>query len=69
MCLHKYATKEDLVADWSNVREREESCYMCVTIRFKMGIKSKQYTECFIRTAKLVEWISRNKTNKKRVVV
>ena len=68
VCVHKYATPEDLLPRWSSGGMREEALYLCVTFVFPHAVVTATNTKCFIRTMRLIQWITKSGKNRKRLI-
>ena len=68
VCVHNYATPESLLPGWASGGMREEALHLCVTFVFPHAVVTDTNTKCFICTMRLVQWITKNGKNRKRLI-
>jgi hypothetical protein len=69
ICIHGIGYSRVGINNMSQGCLREDSNYVCISKIFGLGVVTDSYDKCFVRTSKVISWISKSMANRKKIII
>jgi hypothetical protein len=69
ICIHGIGYSRVGINNVSQGCLREDSNYVCISKIFGLGVVTDSYDKCFVRTSKVISWISKSMANRKKIII